>query len=862
MRQLSIVTAALLLAVIQFGAVNAKEAPAANAGRSATVDDVLRLENSDGAAFDPQGRRVIFNLKPAYKDRPDFGAEARGTYHTGGFLMVADRSNLSHPHPLFPAAPRTSYWVANFSPDGTMVAFFQIFEGRVNLGIYDFATQSVRLLQESPDFTGVDGPGMVPVWVNNRFVIYPAMTPGEQPIQLTQRYLIAEKWQHAWRQSWMGREPSFRQVSSGLPLNSAPLPGRLIQADVITGQSKALMEGRFTSLTLSPDGHMLAALREFTFTLPSNAEGDWITYRQNLWVFDLRGGRAQDLGAGQSVFEDSIVWSPDSQRLAYFAWNAGDRPAHGLYRVYDARSKEARAWPHRGLALISARERGYPDRPERAVWVGERLAIAARSRPDANAEPEFTRGIYHLVSYPRRDWWLLDDRGGSTLITAGFNEVSTQVLSAFGNRLYILADGNVWRIGVDGKRTPLTHGQFGRLKQDWQIVDLLYLIDPLSARYIVLRSDSRDAAHFVSIDLERGLARQVLSVPLKELPYQTEIIAADADHGAIVFQEGENAGTALVLRSIDGPPHLLGHLNQHLAELHVQRLVKLTYPSTIDGRSLTGCLQLPDHYVPGQRYPMIVQVYPANNYTCSGSSGLDLIGGPVNGMDIPSNIFTGRGYLYLRASTPADLERDASGPLSRITRNILDGVDAAVREGYADAGKVGIFGGSQGGFAALWIATQTDRFAAIVSMNGWSDTWRHTFDVSIDQLFTYPQAQFFDGDFDRYETPGDTTGIGKTVWEDPDAYLRNSPLAHANQIHTPILLVNSDMDGFNMGEYDAMFTALNHLKRRADYLTYWGEGHGLSSPANIRHSWQAIFTWFDTYVTGQPEETAGSGLQR
>ena len=59
-------------------------------------------------------------------------------------------------------------------------------------------------------------------------------------------------------------------------------------------------------------------------------------------------------------------------------------------------------------------------------------------------------------------------------------------------------------------------------------------------------------------------------------------------------------------------------------------------------------------------------------------------------------------------------------------------------------------------------------------------------------------------------------------WQSSEVYLRNSPLAHADRIRSPILLINSDMDGFAMGEYDAMFVALRRLNRRVDYLSYWG----------------------------------------
>jgi dipeptidyl aminopeptidase/acylaminoacyl peptidase len=83
-------------------------------------------------------------------------------------------------------------------------------------------------------------------------------------------------------------------------------------------------------------------------------------------------------------------------------------------------------------------------------------------------------------------------------------------------------------------------------------------------------------------------------------------------------------------------------------------------------------------------------------------------------------------------------------------------------------------------------------------------------------------------------------------------FLQNSPLARADHIQTPILLIDSDLED-DPGEYEAMFTALNRLHRRAKLITYWGEGHGASSPANIRHAWESIFAWFDATLKAGSE---------
>jgi dipeptidyl aminopeptidase/acylaminoacyl peptidase len=141
------------------------------------------------------------------------------------------------------------------------------------------------------------------------------------------------------------------------------------------------------------------------------------------------------------------------------------------------------------------------------------------------------------------------------------------------------------------------------------------------------------------------------------------------------------------------------------------------------------------------------------------------------------------------------------------------------------------------------------RFKAIVSINGWADMYSERFDgIFPDRYYAdrYPPT----GDAFRYEISGDISdyGTGVTVWDRPEVYVRNSPLFNVRGITAPVMLIHSDMDAFNLNQYEMMFTALYGQKKEARLLRYAGEGHGVSSPGNIRHMWTSIFDWFDKYV--------------
>jgi len=177
----------------------------------------------------------------------------------------------------------------------------------------------------------------------------------------------------------------------------------------------------------------------------------------------------------------------------------------------------------------------------------------------------------------------------------------------------------------------------------------------------------------------------------------------------------------------------------------------------------------------------------------------------------------------------------------------VDAADALVAQGYAETKRIGLFGASQGGASVLWIATQKNRFGAVVSVSGWSDYWSHYFDAGLNQML-YPERIPFAATAMRYESPIGDFGLGATPWSNPGIFLRNSPLAAADRITSPVLLINSDMDGFAQSQYEHMFAALYRLRREAKLVTYWGEGHGISSPANLRHVYDTVFQWFDQHL--------------
>jgi dipeptidyl aminopeptidase/acylaminoacyl peptidase len=90
--------------------------------------------------------------------------------------------------------------------------------------------------------------------------------------------------------------------------------------------------------------------------------------------------------------------------------------------------------------------------------------------------------------------------------------------------------------------------------------------------------------------------------------------------------------------------------------------------------------------------------------------------------------------------------------------------------------------------------------------------------------------------------------MGVKIWDDPLQWIENSPVFHLDQVSTPLLLLHGDLDAVPIQQAEEMFSGLKRLDKEVELVRYFGEGHVLSKPANIRDSWHRIADWFDRHL--------------
>ena len=169
------------------------------------------------------------------------------------------------------------------------------------------------------------------------------------------------------------------------------------------------------------------------------------------------------------------------------------------------------------------------------------------------------------------------------------------------------------------------------------------------------------------------------------------------------------------------------------------------------------------------------------------------------------------------------------------TRELADGlaiVDVLVERGIADSSRLGVYGGSYGGFMTNLALGRTDRFKAGVSF------------ATISGLDTFANQT------DHWESVDWDSG-GPT-WQIPEYFTTHSPMTDVANIHAPLLILHGEQDyRCSVAEADQLFGALRKLKRTVELVRYPGGAHAFAhtGPPSYRLDFmQRIVDWFQRYL--------------
>jgi dipeptidyl aminopeptidase/acylaminoacyl peptidase len=279
-----------------------------------------------------------------------------------------------------------------------------------------------------------------------------------------------------------------------------------------------------------------------------------------------------------------------------------------------------------------------------------------------------------------------------------------------------------------------------------------------------------------------------------------------------------------------------------LAACPAQPAERFTVPSPAGDGDIDAWMMRPPRFDPSSRHPMLLQIHGGppiqhgdrwfDEAQLYATAGFVVVYANPHGS-------TGSTELWARAlRSPRAAADPGSGWGGSDFDDLMAVVDAALeREPAIDPSRLGVLGGSYGGYLTSWIVAHTNRFAAACS------------ERSANNLLTFESTSFRAGLL-RWE-------LGISPIDDADEYLRMSPISHVRQIQTPMLILHADQDlRANVGQADQLFTLLRLQGREVEYWRFPAESHHLSyagSPEHRRQRAEIILDWFDRWIGRRAE---------
>jgi dienelactone hydrolase len=394
---------------------------------------------------------------------------------------------------------------------------------------------------------------------------------------------------------------------------------------------------------------------------------------------------------------------------------------------------------------------------------------------------------------------------------------------------------DLWKVSpTGGGGTPLTRGvaegvrhrllnvsgQFGEPIDLTTVFVTLFGVTTKKSGYARLSADGGPAPRLLFVDKAvSGLAKAE-----KADVYSYRVGAAD-DPPDLFVGAADLAGAKQVTSS-----------NAFLSKYAWTRAELVDYVVTRGKQKipLQGILHYPANYEAGKKYPMVVYLYEKL------SDGLHTFENPSERDYYNGTALTQNGYFYFQP----DIVFAPREPGVSVVECVTAAVNKVVSMGAVDATKVGVMGHSWGGFDAMYLATHSKIFAAAVSGAGISNL-----------ISNYGNHHWSAG---IAETDHIETGQQRMVvplYDDLQAYIRNSAVFGISTMTTPLLLMTGDNDGTVYWHQSVeLYNIARRAKKNVVMLVYNGEDHGLRQKKNQIDYHRRIGAWFDHYLKGAPAQ--------
>jgi dipeptidyl aminopeptidase/acylaminoacyl peptidase len=639
-----------------------------------------------------------------------------------------------------------------------------------------------------------------------------------------------------------------RTILLGCIAALGPLAAQSISLEKLLEEASAVRE--FKAVSISPDGSRVGWVERLS--------------PEQYGVFEraVNGGGSAVRIATTASKETEIAWSPDSRRVAYFSDSetkgqpnifTADVPGGKPRRLTNLRGfAKALRWSPDGseigfLYTADAPKSGGPTEPTaREVGVIEqqiyeqRIAVVDAGHGKLRLISPADLYVYEFDWSPDsrqfaaiaapgsgdNNWWIAalytigKEAGQATKLPSPGQQLAVPRWSPDGRTIAfiggLMSDAGV--VGGEIFTVPAQGGKPASVTPGMKLSASGIEWAP-SSRRIVFTAAAGGGSAIASLDLASGQIETVWK--------GGELIKAGEDSPLSLSKDGRSSAMTRSSWSL-APEVWAGEIGSWKQVTGRNKERKQLWGSAADlkwqsdGFPVQGWLLAPRKVEPGRRYPLIVNVH-------GGPSSSKKPAWPESD---DNSLLASQGFYVLfpnpRGSygagetfTQANVKDFGAGDL----RDILAGVEAAVKAAPIDPERVGITGWSYGGYMTMWTVTQTNRFRAAVAGAGIANWKSYYGQNSIDQWM----IPFF----------------GSSVYDDPAVYAKSSPIEYIRNVKTPTLILVGERDAECPAPQSYEFWhALKTLGVKTQLVVYDGEGHHFNKPEHKLDRMRRTIEWF------------------
>lgn len=600
------------------------------------------------------------------------------------------------------------------------------------------------------------------------------------------------------------------------------------------GEARGYVTGKVnvSRARFSPDGTMLTYL--------ARREGDKAT---SVWAIPLRGGESYPL-LQHATSVSAYEWRPDGGALGFIASAEVDSELAALrakgftQEIYEEDNAQRLAFIADvvgGKAASPRRLEGLAGNPYGLAWSpdGDRLVLDPAPTPLVDDQYMYRR--LHIVDATGQVQGRVDNPG--KLGDFAWSPDGEAIVMVSGADINDPLEGRLMAISPATERiSDLLPGLLGHVERfafapDGRIVYGAAV--GIGSRLGTVMPDGSDARTLIESE-SQIIAAMSLDAAGRRL--------------AMVIESPESPRELFAMQVDDSAPRRLTHSNPWLAEIRMAAQEVVRWQAR-DGLQIEGMLIRPLDVADGTAAPLIVVAHggPESRYA----------NGWLTSYSNPGQMVAAKGYAVFypnyRGSTGRGVEfskADQGDPMGREFEDILDGIDWLIAQGIADGARVGITGGSYGGYTTAWASTRySERFAAGVMFVGISN------ELSKAGTSDIPREM-------------ELVHLMTTPYESPELVLDRSPIMHVENARTPLLILHGKEDPrVNPGQSHELYRA---LKLKGDVpvrlVLYPGEGHGNARAASRYDYSLRMLRWFDHFLmnggTDLPDWMLDYGLER